>query len=304
MLKTVPTRNGFSLIELVVVFAIIGILVSLTLSAVQQARESARRTQCLNNVRQLGLAVHLFHQSHGIVPTNGGADQSNDLTVIGGPSVVPATYDNELGLLLNWGVGDIKLPPREQTGSWAFSILPYIEKTSEYEQGAFDANLPMFACPSRSRGQTSAMATVNDEYGQYHSGGLAMTKTDIVANSLLMTNRPKHINFNFIQDGLNSTLMLGEKAFDPLVQTPTSWYWDEPIWIGGSDGTARSGVLIEQDRAGSVYKGNWGSTHPSGAIFAFADGHVQFISESVDGLLFLASLTPRGSEPDTLASQE
>lgn len=294
--------RAFTLIELVTVLAIIALLISLLSSAIQQARESARRLQCLNQIRQQALAIQNFHQMHGLIPSNGGADPGNDLSIVGGPSLKPSTTDLDSNVFFRWGVGDPSREPRNQTGSWAFSILPFVERDAEFYGHAVGASFPIFACPSRSRG--APMATANDAYGNYESGGLAMTKTDYCGNQQLMLGLPNYTSFRDIQDGLSSTVLIGEKPHDPVIQIETSWYWDEPIWIGGSNGTVRSGVLIVSDHPGTGYRINWGSAHVAGANFAFADGHCRLISNSVDWKLLLNSLTPHGSESESLSSLE
>jgi prepilin-type N-terminal cleavage/methylation domain-containing protein len=105
-------RLGFTLVELLVVIAIIGVLISLLLPAVQKVREAANRTQCANNLKQMGLAVHNFHDTYGVFPTQGGwwfTGPSYD------PSGVPYGY-------------------KYQTAGWAFQILPFIEQDNLYKQ--------------------------------------------------------------------------------------------------------------------------------------------------------------------------
>ncbi len=291
-------RFGFTLIELVIVVAIIGLLLSLTASGVQKAREASNRVSCENRIRQLALGVQMFHDTSGIIPPNGGQAPNNLLSLVGGSAVTAQTLDLHTGLLYKWGVGDAKRPARDQTGSWAFSILPFVELQNEYDTKAVNGSYALFRCPSRPRGD--ALVPVNDLNGEYESGGLAMAKTDYCGNGRLMPNRPEFVSFRDLLDGHSQTIMLGEKAFDPVVQTDTSWFWDEPIWIGGSAGTTRNGFLVFRDGVGIPFEQNWGSPHDGGAFFAFADGHVQFVTVSADWRLFAATLSPRGHEPATI----
>ncbi len=292
-------RGAFTMIELMVVISIISILISITAPAVQAARESARRLDCQNRIRQLALGVELFHGNHHAIPNNGGATPGNLLSLVGGTAVQPSTFDREINVRFSWGVGDSSRSAKQQTGSWSFSILPFVELGDAYSAGSVSAPMSVFNCPSRSRGK--AVVPQSDAHGIYESGGLAMTKSDYGANAFVVPNRPRLMSFRDLVDGLSSTILLGEKSFDPTVQTPTSWYWDEPIWIGGSKGSARSGLQVLPDRPGIPYKENWGSAHPGGAIFAFADGHVQFLSNSVDWQIMAATLSPNGRETETLA---
>lgn len=292
-------RDAFTLIELMVVISIIGILVSLTAPAVQSARESARRLECQNRIRQLALGVQMFHDTHRAIPNNGGPADDNLLSIVSGPAIQPWTFDRTTGSHYLWGVGDRTRSAKLQTGPWSFSILPYVELTNEYNSGAVSAPMPIFKCPSRSRGPETVPHA--DAYGRYESGGLVMTKADFCGNAFVMPNRPYATSFAEITDGLSSTIVLGEKSFDPAVHTASTWYWDEPIWIGGSKGSARSGLQVLPDRVGIPFKENWGSAHPGGALFAFVDGHVQLLSSSVDWQIMAATLSPNGRESKTLA---
>src|SRR5579863_1826177 len=154
-------KKGFTLIELLVVIAIIAILVSLLLPAVQQAREAARRTQCKNNLKQIGLALHNYHDALLVFPP-GYVDKNGD------PNSTP---DNDLGP--GWG--------------WASFILPYLDQGNLYSQINFNlgvglganaqpslVTLPVMQCPSDTLPQpfpvydssfTTPIATV--AYGNY-----------------------------------------------------------------------------------------------------------------------------------------
>lgn len=123
-------REGFTLIELLVVIAIIAILIALLLPAVQQAREAARRTQTRNNLKQIALALHNFHDTYGNLPDNGTGDYTN--WAFGAP----------------WA----PRPPRPQMAagcSWFYKILPFIEQSGLYNTWRFDQPIPGFLDPSR-----------------------------------------------------------------------------------------------------------------------------------------------------------
>lgn len=106
-LRNSGRQRGFTLVELLVVIAIIGVLIALLLPAVQQAREAARRMQCSNNLKQMGLGVHNFHDTYNILPPGGAADQIPYGTTTGGQA---------------WG------------SSWMVYLLPYIEQNTMYDR--------------------------------------------------------------------------------------------------------------------------------------------------------------------------
>lgn len=128
-------RNGFTLIELLVVIAIIAILIALLLPAVQQAREAARRSQCRNNMKQLGLALHNYHDVHRAFPFGGLQNRS------GSP-----TYESQGGKSTGWG--------------WSAFILPYIDQAAAYNQ--IDFNLYMVNPADTSAAQVSNTAVIGN----------------------------------------------------------------------------------------------------------------------------------------------
>jgi prepilin-type N-terminal cleavage/methylation domain-containing protein/prepilin-type processing-associated H-X9-DG protein len=148
MENSVGTRRGFTLVELLVVIAIIGILVALLLPAIQAAREAARRTDCRNRLKQIGLGVQNHASTFRVFPT-------------GGAVIYPKIEDYVLG-----AVNGKPLGPDKQGLGWAYQILPYLEEgtlqgivTQDQLQAA---SVPLYLCPSR-RSLTEAKTTANAE---------------------------------------------------------------------------------------------------------------------------------------------
>ena len=216
------SRAGFTLIELLVVIAIIAVLMSILLPAVQSAREAARLTQCRNNLHNLGIALHNYHDSLGSFPS-GYISNSND------PARDPQTYDGPQG----W--------------AWGALLLPYMEQGSL--SGRFDMNrpcwdpanaelartqLPAFLCPSAAGGDgpfevknaagtvlaTFARSSYVANVGQEEPWGQTLTTWDGVADGPLYRN--SRVREADVRDGLSNTVFLGEHH--PVISSKT--------WVG------------------------------------------------------------------------
>lgn len=287
--------TGLTLIEVLLVTAIIGMLLVLLAPAVQAAREAARRIGCANQLKQVGIALQSHHDSYRYLPTNGGLDQVQSIPAAGGGVVRVFTHDYTSNRTFYWGVGDPSLRPFDQLGSWGYAILPYLELQSIYEKREWAASVQVYGCRSRRTARSSPVHK-KDAWGEYEGGGWPWAKTDYAANAIIIANRPKLRKLADIRDGTSQTIIAGEKAFDPRVQVRETWYWDEPYFVGGSRGTYRDGLDVVRDRPGVRFKNNWGSPHPAGCQFLFADGSVRTIQHGISWMQMEHWLTPSSGQ--------
>ena len=305
---------GFTLVELLVVIAIIGLLMALLLPAIQVARDAARRTSCVNNLRQIGAAVHMYHDSHSAFP--------------------PGGYS--FGVCCN---------PNNYT-SWAIQILPYLDHRNLYDSYHQDelnekkANravtqhfIPTYSCPADvDRNVLSEPASGPGKTFQYMPGsyrgvggrsdGTNWWDGDYsprrplprrwrgvfhVVNSKLKPER-----MGDVCDGLSNTTLVGESTIRPshhLEPHPLSrrTYW--AYTYGGysrSDAVPESRTLLgDHDRctrAGGVagyepcLRAAWGSIHPDLVNFVLCDGSVHTFSVSMDMHIFADAATIAGKE--------
>ncbi len=285
--------RGFTLIELLVVIAIIAILIALLLPAVQTAREAARRTQCRNNLRQIGIALHNYHDLHDLFPPGYISDD-----------VSPSD-----------GVGS-------ETGSgfsWASMLLPYLDQAGIYDELNFEASsldpdnldlgrtvLPVFLCGTD---RVEPLFDVKDSSDNV-LGTIASSNYAGVFGYGSVTMQPgfgtgifyrnSNTNIRDITDGSSNTLAVGERSHE---LTPSTWYAAVP---GASVNAGMAMMPMMTEGAGHLVLGhvgqgpmmgmpamehtpnssghivNFWSRHPGGTHFLFCDGAVRFLSENID----------------------
>lgn len=294
-----PQRAGFTLIELLVVIAIIAILIALLLPAVQQAREAARRTQCKNNLKQIALAIHNYHDVYSCFPN--------------------ANCNSELS-----------------GGSLFVAILPFIDQANAYNLFDFNKSnsdpynvavtgqtLPFYMCPTspmrravpscssdNGRGPGNyAVCIGSSDYNQYwpYYGDPQPSLNGAIVYTGSTDGQTR---FRDITDGSSNTLMIGETAYnlpdykfssgDCSGQSRYSFtYWSNP-YPGSTVCTTEYDFNPHDIPDDSIFDSNWTrsfrSDHVGGVQFAFVDGSVRFIAENIDNELYRALSTRAGGE--------
>jgi prepilin-type N-terminal cleavage/methylation domain-containing protein/prepilin-type processing-associated H-X9-DG protein len=306
MVRT-PTKRAFTLVELLVVVTIIGILIALLVPAVQAAREAARRAQCSNQLKQISLALHNYHQAQGVFPPG-------CIVSMGTPPAWQPWQEAKAASGLNL-----------HGTSWMLQALPYLEQQNLYDQWDFTTNvvgnaqvaqtdISIFYCPTRRNGIRSedqkhlavwTWTGGGSDYGGCIGSGNGWTNDSYrYFTNIEPGNASEHwqfptrmgiflpntsARFSDVRDGTTCTIMIGE--LQRLVSPPSG--------VSSVDGWAAGGVATlfttnNHEKSGIYQTGGMnnkffesaGSDHPGGAYFGMADGSVHFIAETIDLIVY------------------
>ncbi|HEY4233927.1 MAG TPA: DUF1559 domain-containing protein [Lacipirellulaceae bacterium] len=315
---TIARRTGFTLVELLVVIAIIGTLVALLLPAVQSAREAARRTECQNHLKQIGLAIQNYHDSQQAFPM--GRDRSDQFAV-----------------------------------SWAYRLLPHLEESAIYASldrtqrvddianaTAMRTPIEVYACPSRRPARADrdfdnndapplvrAAASLGDyaaNAGRCWTVGMTMdvdpdnpnpapSNVDFISSDAINVARAgpifsgSRISGRRVTDGLSKTLAVGEKHIPPpLTDAPNGmvgYFQGDTAFLSGDmpttifRGSETRDIPPIVGLATNEYEPGFekfGGPHPGIVMFAYLDGHVSSLAVDIENATLQALCTIGGGE--------
>ena len=325
-------RKAFTLIELLVVIAIIGVLIALLLPAIQQAREAARRSQCLNNLKQMGLAFSNYHSAHKRFPPG---------------YVTPGSSGNSAhlpcGTVLNHSAQSLILPYMDQDSVYSMinfshasghALSSYssdcaqnassIQGSAVVNTTAWWANVAVFVCPSESGDLSRRFVRTDGGYSFYagprklRTSYATLFRAGHSSSCCFYNERTRDetvFSFNNsatardIIDGMSKTIMVAEARMDKYRQVHGP-YWN--VFDYASYGTMYNSTAIHgfnhngyvsTEVAGYVAGGYWqlGSRHDGGAHALFADGSTAFISDNTDLAILRGAATIARQEAVTIA---
>ena len=297
------SRHAFTIVELLVVVAIIGLLVGLLVPAVQAAREAARRSQCQNNLKQLGLAIHNHHSALGRLPTGG---QGTDFRV------APPSTTFDLHSLFT-----VLLPYLEEASAYQQFDVQYAYNATPGNLAAAQQSIPSYLCPSNSwreelvDQQGFGFADYGATYYVDLDPDTGLSNKNLRADGALVTGGSR---FAEVTDGTTKTIAVAEDVgrdermstgyIDPVTGSGRAfWRWAEPDNAFGVSKLINNNNLPPGGPSACLWsKNNCGpndemfSFHSEGAFVLMCDGSVRFLNDDTNARILRAFVTRSGDE--------
>jgi prepilin-type N-terminal cleavage/methylation domain-containing protein/prepilin-type processing-associated H-X9-DG protein len=284
-------RRAFTLIELLVVIAVIGVLTGLLLPAVQSARSAARRTQCQNNLKQLGLALQAYMSAHNVLPMSAVAGAGHGINQSWIAMILPEIDQRPLFNAYNFSVENYDAANSTVVGTQISTVLcpedplPTEPKPSSQIENAAGVYYPA--------GSAFALTHYGANWGgSYTEYGYDFTAANGAYRGVMMTVRASTpygttncIRAQDIRDGLSSTVLLGEKR--------DSQGWDVGGYAGSEFDVGPTPVMSGDPILQMSYTCSF---HPNGAHFTFCDGSVKPLKQSTNRAVWYALITRYGRE--------
>jgi prepilin-type N-terminal cleavage/methylation domain-containing protein/prepilin-type processing-associated H-X9-DG protein len=296
-------RYGFTLVELLVVIAIIGVLVALLLPAVQAAREAARRMKCSNNLKQIALGLHNFHDTHSSFPKYTSGSVGWTCFILPyieqqalADQVRPTEGAYNAGQNANRVMGKYKLPmylcpsfAQEKSGSAIDDITGFGNAYTLHYVGCAGpiGNLPGTSTPYN-------VNTVGQSQGGLAADGI-LPFIPAVQTTSSPVPTPQGVRMGDVTDGTSNTMMLMEMGWTGMENGLRSWVRGF-VWNG--DATCSKNVqnamrTVKYNNSNNYNNMSIGSNHPAGCNIAMGDGSVRFLTENVDLNRILLPLASR-----------
>ena len=289
----IANRRAFTLVELLVVIAIIGILMALLLPAVQAAREAARRIACVNNLKQIGLALHNYHDTHQTMPPG---------WIASDPGTGLPLATGEPG----WGWAAMTLPFLEQ-GTVSDNLIrfplpitdPANAQARVHKMAVFrcrsDTGRPEFILGTEANPANPLVTLATSNYvGVFGTQEIADCKSCPLGQTCAGDGAFQHqrgLNFATFLDGLSNTLVVGERTARYGYST---WVGAVP---GGDESLARIlGVVDHPPNAPGAHLDDFTSEHKAGVNFLLGDGSVRLINSTIDQRVYVGLATRAGGE--------
>jgi prepilin-type N-terminal cleavage/methylation domain-containing protein/prepilin-type processing-associated H-X9-DG protein len=269
-------RTGFTLVELLVVIAIVALLVGLLLPAVQKVREAASRAKCQNNLKQVALACHTFHDARGYLPPGGSCAAGVTTACVHSPAC------------------------RDDEWSWAYHILPYIEQQAVYQSTSVGTVrgtvIPTYYCPTRRSPQLYAGRAMTD-----YAGSAGTDPNGL--NGVIVRTGYGRLQLTDITDGTSNTVLAAEKRLnvasfglagdDNEGYAAPGWNGDYEVYRLGTNPPEPDPNLPGDPGSHTTF----GSSHPGVVNAAFADGSIRPIRFSVSKATWQAACVRNDGKP-------